>query len=126
MRIVVVTLLILVIFIVGTFLINQYINRSCEKLLEDIKILNKSINENEWNKAKDHLENLKVQWKDTKKTWQLFLEHYEMDVIDIAIARLNQYVEIEERALALGELAEFRLLISHIKDKEGLKLQNVL
>ncbi|QUH18913.1 DUF4363 family protein [Alkaliphilus sp. B6464] len=126
MRTVVVTLLILVIFIVGTFMINQYINRSCEKLLEDIKILNKSINENEWSQAKDRLEGLKAQWKDTKKIWQLFLEHYEMDAIDIAIARLSQYVEIEERTSALGELGEFRLLISHIKDKGSLKLVNVL
>lgn len=125
MRVVIITLLILVIFIAGTFMVNQYINSSCEKLLEDIKVLDVSIKNSDWNSAKDQLIELKDRWKHTKKRWQLFLEHYEMDAIDIAIARLDQYVEIEDRSSALGEMGEFRLLISHIKDKESLKLENI-
>lgn len=126
MRILVVTLIILAIFVVGTFMLNQYINSSCEKLLEDIELLNKYVESNEWNEAKTQLVNLKEQWESTKRKWQLFLEHYEMDSIDVAVARLDQYVKIEERSLALGEIAEFRLLISHIKSKESLKLGNIL
>lgn len=125
MRVVVSTCLIFIIFIVASFTLNRYINNSCDKLLDDIKVLNESIKDNSWNMAKDQLKDLKEEWEHTKKRWQLFLEHYEMDAIDIAIARLDEYVEIENRPLALGEMASFRLLISHIKDKEGLKLQNV-
>jgi len=126
MRVVVATLIILVVFVTGTFTINQNINRSCEKLLEDIKVLDQSVKNSEWNNAKDQLSNLKGEWEDTKKRWELFLEHYEMDAIDVTIARLDQFVEIEERTLSLGEIAEFRLLISHIQDKESLKLGNIL
>jgi len=126
MRVVVATLLILIIFVTGTFMINQNINQSCERLLEDIKVLDESVKNSEWNNAKDQLTNLKREWENTRKTWELFLEHNEMDSIDVVVARLDQYVEIEERSLALGEIAEFRLLISHIKDKESFKLGNVL
>lgn len=125
MRILIITLLILVIFVVGAFMLNQYINRSCEKLLEDIDLLNEYVENNKWDDAKEQLATLKDQWEITKKRWQLFLEHYEMDSIDIAMARLDQYVKIEERPLSLGEIGEFRLLISHIKDKEKLKLGNI-
>ena len=65
------------------------------------------------------------EWEDTKK-WQLFLEHYEMDAIDIVLSRLEQYAEIENKAFAIGETAELKLLISHIKDKENFKLINIL
>ena len=126
MRSLITTLLILVIFVVGSFATNKYIVNSCEKLLEDIELLSKLVKDNEWDNSKGQLKKLKEQWKDTKDVWQLFLEHYEMDAIDISIARLDEYVEIEEQSLALGEMAAFRLLISHIKDKESLKLENIL
>ncbi len=125
MRVVVVTIVILIIFIAGTFMLDNYINNSCDDLLEDIKALNKLIEEKEWNKAKDELFKVRKEWESTKKSWQLFLEHYEMDSMDIAIVRLDQYVKIEDRSLALGEIAELELLISHIKGKESLKLQNI-
>lgn len=126
MRVVVITILILVIFFVGTFMLNQYINNSCEMLLENVKILDKSIKEESWNQSREEIQNLKKQWETTKKGWQLFLEHYEMDAIDIALSRFEQYVEIESKALALGEMAELRLLISHIKGKKNFMLENIL
>ncbi len=126
MRSLITTLLILVIFVVGSFATNKYIVNSCEKLLEDIELLSKFVKDNEWDNSKNQLKELKEEWEDTKKVWQLFLAHYEMDGMDIAIARLDEYVEIEEQSLTLGEMAAFRLLISHIKDKESLKLENIL
>lgn len=126
MRVVVFTLIILAVFVISTFILNQYIDHSCDRLLENINGLHSSIEKNSWHNAKKQLVDLKEEWESVKKRWQLFLEHYEMDAIDITIARLDQYVDIEERALSLGEVAEFRLLISHIKDKERLKLENIL
>lgn len=126
MRVVIVTILILVIFIVGAFMLNKYIGTSCEKLLSSVEELHTLVENNKWSEAKEELTSLRKEWDNTKKRWQLFLEHYEMDTIDITIAKLGQYVDIEERALSLGEVAEFQLLISHIKDKEQIKLENIL
>lgn len=126
MRIVIVTVLILVIFLVGAVMLNRYIDTSCESLLEDVKQLHTFVEGNSWDDAKDQLTDLKAEWEKVKKRWQLFLEHYEMDTIDITISKLSQYVDIEERVMSLGEVAEFELLIDHIKDKKHLKLENIL
>lgn len=126
MRVVVTTILILVLFFVSTFMLNEYINKSCENLLANAKVLDKSIKGESWNQGTEEVKNLKEQWETTKKGWQLFLEHYEMDAIDIALSRLEEYIKIENKPLALGEMAELKLLISHVKDKESFKLVNIL
>lgn len=126
MRTVIATILILVVFVVGTLILNRYINTSCEKLLNDVKELHTSVEDSRWTDVKKQVAGLNKEWEDTKKRWQLFLEHYEIDAIDIVLSRLEQYAEIENKALAIGETAELRFLISHIKDKEDLKLINIL
>ena len=126
MRVVTATLIILVVFIVSGFMLDNYINNTADDLLKDIKTVNKLIEDNDWNNAKKELSNLKEKWLKTEKKWQLFLEHYEMDSIDVAMVKLVQYVEIESRTAALGAVAELRLLVSHIKEKESFKLENVL
>ncbi len=126
MRVVTVTLIILIIFIVSAVMLDNYINDTTNDLLKDIEVLNKLIEENKWSESKSQLANLQYTWEDVEKRWKLFLEHYEMDGIDIAMSRLDQYIEIENKPLALGEMAELRLLVGHIKKKESFKLENIL
>lgn len=126
MRIVIVTIIILVIFVVGAVILNRYVNTSCDGLLDNVKELHTSVENDRWSDSKKQLKGLKEEWENTKKRWQLFLEHYEMDDIDIILSRLEQYLEIKEKALSLGETAELGLLINNVKDKEGLKLVNIL
>lgn len=126
MRVVVATVLILIIFFIGVFIMNRHVNSTCEKLLKNVEALDKSIKGEDWTHGKGQVHSLKKQWETTKKSWLLFLEHYETDSIDIALSRLEQYVEIENKALALGEMAEFKLLIDHIRSKESFKLENIL
>ena len=126
MRSSIVTLVILIAFVLVAFIANSYTINSTESLLNDVELLNKFIMKEEWNEAKEQIGTLKSRWKEIRKIWELYIEHYEMDAIDVTIARLNQYVEIQDRDSALGEMAEFRLLVDHIKEKESFKLGNIL
>ena len=126
MRTVIVTIIILAIFILGAFVLHRYIDTSCEGLLENVKELHVSVEDDRWPDSKKQLSGLNKKWENTKKRWQLFLEHYEMDDIDIVLSRIEQYLEVEDKASALSETAELRILINHIKDKEGFMLENIL
>ncbi len=117
MRVVIITIVILAVFSVGAFMLVRYIGTSCEELLDSIGDLHSSIENNKWEDAKKQFTAFEKELEDTMKKWQLFLEHFEMDAIDIAMARLGQYVDIEQRELSLGEVAELELLIGHIRDK---------
>ncbi|MCK9268189.1 MAG: DUF4363 family protein [Alkaliphilus sp.] len=126
MRTVIVTIIILIIFIVSAFVLHRYIDTSCKGLLDSVKELHVSVENDRWSDSKKQLSGLNEKWENTKKRWQLFLEHYEMDDIDIVLSRLEQYLEAEDKAPALSETAELRVLINHIKYKEGFMLENIL
>lgn len=126
MRVVIITVLILIIFFVGAFIVNRHVNNTCGKLLENVGALDRSIKGEDWAQGREQVHSLKKQWEDTKKSWLLFLEHYETDPIDIVLTRLEQYLEIENKALASGEMAELRLLIDSVRSKENFKLENIL
>lgn len=126
MRTVIITIIILIIFVVSAFVLHRYIDTSCDGLLDNVKELHVSVEKDRWSDSKKQLSDLNEEWENTKKRWQLFLEHYEMDDIDIVLSRLEQYLEIKDKPSALSETAELRVLINHIKYKEGFMLENIL
>ena len=57
--------------------------------------------------------------------WAILIDHTEIDNIDMALAKIEQYIKTGEKGLALGELSSLELLIRHIPDKEKLSLENI-
>lgn len=126
MKVVAITIIILIAFFFGTVWINQYITNSADHVTNMIDKLDEAITNEDWEAAQVHIKEVSESWDETKSVWQTFLEHYEIDTIDIVLARLKKYVSIEERALSLGAVAELKLLIEHIVDREAFKLTNIL
>ncbi|MCC5911005.1 MAG: DUF4363 family protein [Clostridiaceae bacterium] len=126
MKVVVVTVLILVVFFVGGIFINNYIDSSAEELASIINKLDDAIEKEDWEAAEEYMKEFTNLWDSTKNKWQTFLEHYEIDIIDIALAKVVRYVDIKESTLALGQTSELQLLIKHIADKKDFKLHNIL
>lgn len=126
MRVVIITVIVLVVFVAGIVVLNRYVNNSSGRLLDGVEKLHTLAENNRWSDLREQLTSFKKGWDSTKMRWQLFLGHHEMDTIDIVISRLEQYLEVEDKALILGQTAELRLLIDHIKSKEGFMLGNVL
>lgn len=126
MKVVVVTLMILAIFFTSAIYTNIYINSSADKLTDKVIKLDEAIGKSNWDEAKHYMQEVSKDWHKTKEVWQTFLEHYEIDAIDIVLARVQKYVEIEGDMEALGEIAELKLLIQHIVGREAFKLVNIL
>ncbi|AOY75042.1 DUF4363 family protein [Clostridium formicaceticum] len=126
MKVVVATVLILIIFFTSSLLLNQYIERTSKEITDMIQKLEVAIEKEDWKEGQAHMEDIVKQWHKTRNMWQTFLEHYEIDAIDIVLAKVEKYVSIEERTLSLGGIAELELLIEHIIGKGEFKLTNIL
>ncbi|SNS41942.1 protein of unknown function [Anaerovirgula multivorans] len=126
MKVVVITVLILVLFFVSSLYMNHYITRSSEEVVNKIEKLEESIEKNNWEEAQLYMKETAEEWNKTKKVWLIFLEHYEIDKINIVLARLQKFTSIEKDTEALGEIAEFKLLVKHVVEKEAFKITNIL
>ena len=83
------------------------------------------IRDGEWSKARDELKRADDLWNGVKPVWTILINHKEIDNIDMALAKIKQYIETREKGLALGELSSLELLINHIPGKEKVSLENI-
>ncbi|SET63602.1 protein of unknown function [Natronincola peptidivorans] len=126
MKVVIATILILITFFAVALYMEQYVNQSAEILTSELEKLEQAIEKEEWKEVRQHMENTAQGWGETKKVWLTFLEHNEIDKIDIVFARLQSYVGSEENVEALSSTAELKFLLQHIVEKQGFRLTNVL
>ena len=125
MKVVIITIIILVVFFAGALMFKDYIQTNSEALLKQINKLDEALVKEEWVEVEDRLKEIKEDWKRMKHILELYIEHYDMDRAEVALAKINKYVENREKALTLGEIAELKFVIDLIMKKEALKMSNL-
>lgn len=84
-----------------------------------------AVDSNDWLTAKDEITKLFDKWQKTKSVWTLLVDHEEMDNIDTAVSRVKQAIKIKDQVETQAGLAELRMFIEHIPEKEALTLENI-
>jgi hypothetical protein len=119
-------ILIIVIIILGTgFWMENYLTASSEMLAANFEKLEEALTRKNWVQASEILNNTWEIWDKTKKNWAPLIDHQEIDQLDLAVARLTQYINNQEYSLSLAELSALKFLIRHIPEKERVNLQNI-
>jgi len=98
---------------------------SAEKLEQRLNSLESAIKDDNWEMANDQLESFNQLWRKTKNSWQIFINHEEIDNIDATLAKIKQLVSLKAKADSLSEISALRLFIIHIPQKESLCLVNI-
>jgi hypothetical protein len=110
---------------VSGFWINHWLLDSSLHLVGQAEAVSRQVEAGDWSEALAEAEMLERKWEQEAKWWPVFLEHQEMDNIEFALTRCQEYVSSQDHALAMGQLAEIRLMIEHIPSKEEVNLINI-
>ncbi len=105
---------------------NHSLQSSTDQLSEEINLIIKAIEEEGWETARQHTQSMEKNWADAARWWPVFLDHEEMDNIEFSLAKVKAYVFSHNRALALGQLEELKLMLRHIPEKEAINIKNIL
>ena len=125
MKVVIFTVLVLFLIVgFGIFAIVS-INASASELSQHIDKLEENITRQKWQESQKNAGEISKLWSETKKAWLLFLDHQEIDSIDLSYAKLNKYVETKDWSAALAEVAALKLLVRHIPEISALNLSNI-
>ncbi|MDD4587051.1 MAG: DUF4363 family protein [Heliobacteriaceae bacterium] len=125
MRLVIVLLLIFGAIISLGVWTTHALNTSADELLHQIEQIADNLENERWIPANTQTEQLNVAWEKVGRWWPLVLEHQEIDNIEFALGKVEEYVAQQEKTLSLGQLAELRLMINHIPEKEAVTLKNI-
>ncbi len=101
------------------------VSNSSEVLMVHCKHIRTGVEENRWDEAKSQLKEFNALWENTKSVWTILINHKEIDAIDIALVRIEEYLKAGEKGLALGEISVLELLIRHIPATEKVTLENI-
>ncbi len=126
MKVVIITTIILILFFTGALFFSQYVTINNEKLLTTIDKLDKAILVEDWETAKGHLDNIKEDWNKVNTIYEVLLEHYDIDSVNVSLNKIEKYMEVEERNLIIGEVTQLRFIIDLIKKRETFTLSNLL
>lgn len=126
MKVLVIMVVITILFIGFAIWVQQSLESSAQTLTQNLNKLEQAVKGDDWDTANRHLESFNQLWEKTKNLWQIFIDHNEIDNIDVALARVNQLVSSKEKAESLSEISALRLFIIHIPQKESLCLVNIL
>ncbi|MDD2574244.1 MAG: DUF4363 family protein [Bacillota bacterium] len=108
----------------GFYTISE-VSGTAEVLLSHCIRIRSDIEGGQWEDARHRLKEFDTFWNDSKPVWTILINHKEIDNIDMALVKINEYLKSGEKGLALGEVASLELLIRHIPEKEKVTLENI-
>lgn len=118
--------------ILWTFLLimsGVYINSEANKLVDyynkEIRIIDKYVENKQWDEASKKLEKIYKNWVSEKGKWYILLNHNELDNVTLYLHILRDGIEMEDEALCVEQVELIQHSFHHIIEKESYSLQNV-
>jgi hypothetical protein len=125
MRDLVVIIVIIGLVFGGDVFIEKYLEKSSEKLIQQIEMMSTSFNEDGTAK-KRNVDSLKQIWEETEKPWIVIEYHEEINNIeDLVIETYSYYMSGEKEEFDIAHRKILRL-IEDLKNRIDLSLENVL
>ena len=125
MRDLVVIIVIIGLVFGGDVFIEKYLEKSSEKLIQQIEMMSESFNEDEKAK-KRNVDSLQQIWEETEKPWIVIEYHEEINNIeDLVIETYSYYMSGEKEEFDIAHRKILRL-IEDLKNRIDLSLENVL
>lgn len=126
MKIVVATIVILALLLgFGTYAY-YYLDSTANELLVMAERIEKNVANEEWQQAESNFSKLHAEWERTITKWTILIDHIELDQINTSMSRTKQFMDTRDLSGFMSEMAELKLLIKHVPEKEALNMKNVL
>jgi hypothetical protein len=125
MKNVVISLLIFIIMVISIAFSLNYLNKVSDDLGRLNDEIEQYITDNDWDKAYKSSIEYTEKWKDYSEKLKLFVDHQEMDKIEIELWRMPQYIKERNKEESLATVHVLKFLVNHISDLERVNIQNI-
>ncbi|MCR1897752.1 DUF4363 family protein [Irregularibacter muris] len=125
MRILWISLSILCIFVILSVYFSYSMEKNSEEMLVIINDLEKKVVKENWQGAKKVFDKLQAKWDKISPLWRMFIDHDEMDKLEISLNKVKELIKVENKDLSRVEVSLIRFLVRDIYLKEKLTLENI-
>ena len=127
MRDILIILAILLIIILGTLLINTYLNNTTQPLINYFKEIKNNIENHQISEAElaDKIDKIYKDWSNINLTWSNIILHEEIDSIETSLIKAKTKIKIGEFEESIEDIETTIFLVNHIREKEKTNLNNI-
>lgn len=108
----------------GIWQIN-YVEESSAYAISDAEYAVTLVENNNFDAANKHINELENTWKDMKNIWSMFIIHDEIDKIEAALLNFKTYTKLNNKEEAIVYSEELIQVLNHISAKQKVKVENV-
>lgn len=126
MKQVIIVIILTITLIIVSLFVNNYLELTSQNLFYYVNNIETYVRQENWNKANNEFLLANKAWNEMKNKWAIFIEHKEINNIEISINKIEKYMESKSIKDVLAEISKFKLLIKHISNTYKLSLENIL
>lgn len=124
---------ILVIIFTTNYICQVYLNNVADDISENLKelhsicmeYLEKQDNEEKEKIIEEKIKEISNKWEKSEQILSLYIEHSELEKIDVNIVRIKSFQEIDEYDEATQAVSECIFMFKHIRQKQRMSLSNL-
>ncbi len=124
-REILIAFIIIILIVILNIITANYTNKSMEDITSDLdKIRIQLVSKNKEN-LNDSIDNVIKKWEEKKNILAFYIEHTELEKMELYLHELDSNVETDEFNIAIQSLDSCNFMASHIRDKYEVALKNI-
>lgn len=125
MKNVIISFVIFIIILIAMAFSISYLNKVSSNLQNLNDEIEQCITDNKWDKAYSISMDYTKKWEKSTKIIKLFVNHQELDNIEMELNKLPQYLKENTKDESLASVHVLKFLVSHISNIEKVNIQNI-
>ena len=103
----------------------SYISKSADTLLDGVQQTRQAATVGDVQSAAGTISAMRERWEHDESRWEAFIDHREVERVDILIQRLEGYVDERTTEGMAEELQELEYLLRQMTEKHSFRLENI-
>ena len=117
--------IIIITIILSNFFVSKFIDGKLNNMIEKLHGINGLLENNNYDEAKNKIEELHTYWKENEALLSCYIEHDELEKVRAEYTELKAYIKSENEQ-AFAPLYKMIFFIQHIEQKDDLRIKNIL
>lgn len=125
MKNVIISFFLFIAMIIGMIFSINYLNKTCNDLMEVCDTLEETISNQQWDSLHDDSLELLDDLKNKSKIMSMFIDHQQIDHMVNELFKFTQYIKEQDKEESLASLHVIKFYIENIQEVQKINIQNI-
>lgn len=122
---IIISVVIVIIVVVLNIITQKYTNITMDEISNELAMIREDLSKENIEESEKGIENAKNKWDDIKNKLVIYLEHDELEKVEMYIIETASHIETKEYSMAIQSLDTCEFVIEHIKEKYEFSWENI-